>query len=75
LSSYTFHKGAHGFPDGKSDCKYCLGKYCNECSKTMPYRSAHDKNLCGYQNLEQNWDNGYFTRPHRDLSVIKSMRR
>jgi len=43
--------------------------------KNNAYRSAHDKNLCGYQNLEQNWDNGYFTRPHRDLSVIKSMRR
>jgi alpha-amylase len=63
-----------GFPDGMSDCKNCVGIHCNQCNKSMPKRDAHDPNLCGYENLQENFDNGYYTRPHRDLSIIKSMR-
>ena len=37
-----------GIPDGKSDCKTCVGEHCNSCSKSMSYSKAHDSNVCGY---------------------------
>lgn len=73
LSSYTFRNGAEGFPDGLSDCKLCQGRFCNECTKSMPKSQAHEPNLCGYEKIDFN--GGVYTRTHRDLSVVKEMRK
>lgn len=76
LSSYTFmNNGAMGIPDGKSDCKACVGTYCNSCSKSMAYSKAYDPNSCGYD-CEQNgsWKEGVYTRVHRDFAVVQAMR-
>jgi hypothetical protein len=41
----------------------------------MPKSTGHDPKICGYENLQNNWDNGVYTRPHRDRSVIIEMRK
>ncbi len=76
LSSYTFmNNGAMGIPDGKSDCKACIGTQCNSCSKSMPYSKAHDPNSCGYDcGTSGAWKEGVYTRVHRDISIINAMR-
>ena len=75
LSSYTFKNDAKGFPDGLSDCKLCQGDFCNECKKSMPKSTCHDSSVCGYENLENNWNNGVYTRVHRDKGIIIEMRK
>lgn len=77
LSSYTFmDNGAMGIPDGGSDCAKCVGTQCSSCTKSMAYSKAHDPNVCGYT-CEENgqWKQGVYTRVHRDLSIIQSMRK
>jgi alpha-amylase len=71
LSSYTFRNGVHAFPDGLSDCKLCRGS-CGQC-KSMPKSIANDAGKCGYEDID--WNGGVYTRTHRDLTVIRAMRR
>jgi len=76
LSSYSFmNNGAQGVPDGKSDCNNCVGDQCNSCSKSMAYSKAHDPNVCGYTcEVDGQWQEGVFTRTHRDYDIIQAMR-
>eukprot|EP01017_Pseudomicrothorax_dubius_P005323 TRINITY_DN11322_c0_g1_i4.p1 TRINITY_DN11322_c0_g1~~TRINITY_DN11322_c0_g1_i4.p1 ORF type:complete len:511 (+),score=122.74 TRINITY_DN11322_c0_g1_i4:116-1648(+) len=79
LSSYTFveSKGAYGPPDGLSDCAMCQTDECRSgCTKSVPRQPAHDPNVCGYTVYGPNggWQEGVWTRVHRDLSIIKAMR-
>lgn len=77
MSSYTWmNNGASGLPDGKSDCANCVGEHCEGCTKTMPFAKAHDPNVCGYTcEVNGQWQEGAFTRVHRDMAIIQSMRR
>ena len=78
LSSYTFveQSGAYSFPDGHSDCQRCLTAECKQkCSKSMPYSKAHRDDVCGYTSWENgSWQQGVYTRVHRDFKIIKAMR-
>jgi alpha-amylase len=76
LSSYTFmNNGAMGIPDGKSDCSACVGVNCNSCSKSMKLSKAHDPNVCGYTcEVNGSWQEGVYTRVHRDYAIIQAMR-
>jgi alpha-amylase len=78
LSSYTFMEnvGAYGFPDGNSDCNRCLTSECrSKCNKSMPYSKAHRDDVCGYTCIENgSWQQGVYTRVHRDFVIIKAMR-
>ena len=70
--------GAYGFPDGSSDCRNCQNSNCTSmCTKTVPYAKAHDPNVCGYTvyDSSNNWAQGAYTRVHRDMTIILSMRR
>ena len=76
LSSYSLmNNGAMGIPDGKSDCKACIGSYCNSCSKSMAYAQAYNPSSCGYS-CQQNggWIEGVYTQVHRDYDIIQAMR-
>lgn len=76
FSSYSLNE-ANGFPDGKSDCSKCNTLYCKKnCIKSVPYSKAYNRLSRGYDagnNLE-NWINGTYTRIHRDIKIINSMR-
>jgi len=76
LSSYTFmNDGAAGIPDGKSDCSNCVGDQCGSCSKSMAYSKAFDPDVCGYTcEVDGQWQEGVFTRVHRDYDIIQAMR-
>ena len=76
LSSYTFmNNGAMGIPDGKSDCAMCVGAQCTSCSKSMKYSKAFVADACGYTCLVNgSWQEGVYTRVHRDFSIINAMR-
>jgi len=76
LSSYTFmNNGAMGIPDGKSDCTACIGAQCNSCSKSMKYSKAFVADACGYTCVVNGqWQEGVYTRVHRDYSIINAMR-
>ena len=76
LSSYTFmNNGAAGVPDGKSDCSACVGDQCDSCSMSMAYSKAFDANSCGYDcEVDGQWQEGVYTRVHRDMDIINSMR-
>ena len=78
LSSYTFidNVGAYGFPDGNSDCSKCASENCKKyCTKSMPYSKAFDPNSKGYDCLKDgNWQQGVYTRVHRDQSIVNAMR-
>ena len=72
FSSYSKINNANGFPDGKSDCsKYKI----KGCTKSVPYQKAYSPFSTGYDtgNLE-NWKEGTYSRVHRDLHIINSMR-
>ena len=72
LSSYSTINNATGFPDGKSDCsKYKI----KECIKSVSYQKAYSPFSTGYDtgNLK-NWKEGTYTRVHRDLDIINSIR-
>ncbi len=78
LSSYTFIEqvGAYSFPDGHSDCNRCATSTCRDsCRKSMPYSKAHRPDVCGYTCIENgSWQNGVYTRVHRDFKIIKALR-
>lgn len=76
LSSYSLmNNGAMGIPDGKSDCKACVGSYCNSCSKSMAYAPAYKENSCGYDcGANGGWVEGVYTQVHRDYDIIQAMR-
>ena len=77
LSSYTFMEnvGAFSFPDGNSDCNKCTTSDCRtKCSKSVPYSKAHRDDVCGYTCVDGGWQQGVYTRVHRDYSIIKAMR-
>ena len=70
------NNGAQGIPDGKSDCSKCVGAYCSSCTKSVPYSKAHDPNVCGYTCLVNGqWQEGVYTRVHRDMGIIQAMRK
>jgi len=69
------NNGAQGIPDGKSDCAACVGAQCNSCSKSMKFSKAFDPNSCGYDCQKGgSWQEGVYTRVHRDAQIIKAMR-
>jgi alpha-amylase len=76
LSSYSLmNNGAMGIPDGKSDCKACIGSYCNSCTKSMAYSQAFNPSSCGYACSQNgNWIEGVYTQVHRDYDIIQAMR-
>jgi alpha-amylase len=77
LSSYTFRSnGAVAPPDGLSDCNLCTNSECKQkCTKSMPYSAAHDPNVCGYTCVKDgSWQEGVYTRVHRDMGIILAMR-
>ena len=76
LSSYSFmNNGAAGYPDGLSDCTKCTGTHCQDCSKSMKYSKAFDDSSCGYDVMKNgSWQEGVFTRVHRDYEIIQAMR-
>ena len=77
LSSYSFaENGAVGFPDGKSDCSNYKGTQNTRCIG-LSYRPAYRRDACGYSVVGQDgrWQYGEYTRTHRDVSVINSMRK
>ena len=68
--------GAAGPPDGKSDCAACVGAQCSSCNKSMKYSKAHDPNVCGYTcSVNGQWQEGVYTRVHRDYDIIQAMRK
>jgi alpha-amylase len=73
LSSYSFmDNGAAGFPDGYSSCTRFTGT--GNCF-TMEYTAAYDANACGYSVVQNGaWQQGKYTRVHRDLSIVNAMR-
>ena len=76
FSSYSLINGACGFPDGKSDCSKCNTVECVKfCKKTVPISKAYDPLSRGYDagNIN-NWKEGTYTRIHRDITIINSMR-
>jgi alpha-amylase len=73
LSSYYMGNGNYkqvGIPDGKSDCNACTSE-CGNCKNSIPYKQAYDKNKCGYGDI----NTGDYTRVHRDVAIINSMRK
>ena len=76
LSSYSFmNDGAAGIPDGKSDCSACVGDQCSSCTKSMAYSKAFDADSCGYDcEVDGRWQEGVYTRVHRDYDIINAMR-
>lgn len=76
LSSYSFmNNGAQGIPDGTSDCANCVGDQCDSCSMSMPFSKAHDDSVCGYTcEVNGQWQEGVYTRTHRDYDIIQAMR-
>lgn len=77
LSGYTFmDAGAYGPPDGKSDCEKCLNTTSfGVCTKSMKYSAAYDADACGYTCYANgSWQQGVYTRVHRDLQIINAMR-
>ena len=76
FSMFSLINNSNGFPDGKSDCKKCKGEICKRyCSKSFPYQKAYDPLSIGYDpGNNGNWKEGTYTRVHRDLEIINSMR-
>ena len=69
LSSYYLKNFSFGIPDGLSDCSQCKSHNCSiECKESAPYIDASMPNECAYEG------DGY-TKTHRDLKIINSMRR
>ena len=67
FSSYSLTNGATGFPDGYSSAD---GK-----QKSVKYTKAYDPLSIGYDIFDNgNWIEGNYTRVHRDLFIVNSMR-
>ncbi|KAI8073295.1 glycoside hydrolase superfamily [Gongronella butleri] len=76
LSSYSFmNNGASGFPDGYSDCARYTGSQSTTGCKSMKKAAAYVADACGYSVVKDGtWQEGAYTRVHRDLSIINAMR-
>ena len=76
FSSYSLNGQANGFPDGKSDCSKCKTINCKKyCNKNASYTKAYDPLSKGYDaGNSENWREGVYTRIHRDIKIINSMR-
>ncbi|KAG2179650.1 hypothetical protein INT44_006498, partial [Umbelopsis vinacea] len=76
LSSYSFmNNGASGFPDGLSDCSSYVGTAAKSGCLSMAYAPAYVANSCGYSVVVNGtWQQGAYTRVHRDMSIINAMR-
>ena len=76
FSMFSLINGSTGFPDGKSDCSKCQTEKCkNHCNKSFPYQKAYNPLSIGYDTGDINsWKEGTYTRVHRDLRIINSMR-
>ena len=66
FSSYTLINRGTGFPDGYSDCSSIGG-----CEKSVPYLKAYDPLSIGYDSGIE----GNYSRIHRDLIIVNSMRK
>ena len=77
FSTFSLINGSIGFPDGKSDCNKCQSDICKKyCTHSFPYQKAYDPNSKGYDTgNKENWKEGTYTRVHRDLKIINSMRK
>ncbi len=71
LSSFYLEQGYTqlGIPDGKSDCEVCKSG-CESCMTSIAYKPAYEEKKCGY---DDKTTMGY-TRVHRDVQIINSMR-
>lgn len=67
LSSFYLTYSPYGIPDGLSDCKVCVHK-CDECTNSVPFIPAYVADECGY-------DGKGYTKVHRDLKIVNSMRK
>jgi len=67
FSSYILINGACGFPDGYSDCSLTND---NSCTKSVPYVKAYTPLSIGYDEFIE----GNYTRIHRDIDIVNSMR-
>ncbi|KAI8579463.1 hypothetical protein K450DRAFT_210259 [Umbelopsis ramanniana AG] len=76
LSSYSFmNNGASGFPDGLSDCSTYVGTAAKSGCLSMAYAPAYVADSCGYSVVVNGtWQQGAYTRVHRDMSIINAMR-
>ena len=76
FSMFTLINKSNGFPDGKSDCSKCQTERCSRyCTKSFPYQKAYDPLSIGYDpGNSSTWREGTYTRVHRDLAIINSMR-
>jgi alpha-amylase len=69
LSSYYLKNNSTGIPDGLSDCNLCKSNNCsNECTDSVSQIDASNLNECAYEG-------DGFTKTHRDIKIINSMRR
>ena len=67
FSSYILINGACGFPDGHSDCSLIND---NSCTKSVPYVKAYAPLSIGYDDFIE----GNYTRIHRDIDIVNTMR-
>ena len=67
FSSYIMKNDANGFPDGYSDCSKAK---ISGCTKSIPYVKAYEPLAKGYDE----WIPGNYTRIHRNLDIINTMR-
>ena len=76
-SSYSLmNNGGFSFPDGKSDCNKCINEECkNSCTKSVPYQKAYNPLSIGYDpGNGTDWKEGTYTRVHRNIEIVNSMR-
>ena len=77
FSSYSnMNNGGIGFPDGKSDCQKCINEECKStCTKSVPYQKAYNPLSVGYDAGDgEDWKEGTYTRVHRNIDIVNSMR-
>ena len=67
FSSYILKNGACGFPDGYSGCSLTND---SSCTKSVPYVKAYAPLSVGYDEFIE----GNYTRIHRDIDIVNSMR-
>ena len=77
FSMFSVINGSTGIPDGNSDCRKCPSEICKlYCRKSVPYQKAYDPKSVGYDTgNSENWKEGTYTRVHRDLGIVNSMRK
>ena len=73
FSSYSLTDKGTGFPDGFSDCSR---SETSDCSFTVKYTKAYDPLSIGYDTgTSDNFKKGNYSRIHRDLTIVNSMRK